>query len=80
MALVTCYFADCMLHRSRVGSPRGQFWDPSFFPIYMLPRGRIIQSHNIYFHLYADDTQLYVALKPGSSNVSHILSCLTDIK
>ena len=36
--------------------------------------------HNIYFHLYADDIQLYVPLKPGSSDVSHILSCLTDIK
>ena len=46
----------------------------------MFPLGRIIQRHNINFHLYGDDTQLYVPLKPGSSDVSHIFSCLADIK
>jgi len=33
-------------------------------------------SWNLCFYLYADDTQLYVPLKPGSSDVSHILTGL----
>ena len=63
------------------GVPQGSILGPLLFTIYMLPIGNIIRSHGIHFHSYADDTQLYIPLKPGiSGNVTHLLACLSDIK
>ncbi|KAF7649835.1 hypothetical protein LDENG_00135290, partial [Lucifuga dentata] len=58
----------------------GSILGPFLFSIYMLPLGQIIQRHNISFHFYADDTQIYLPLRPGDFNsLPHILDCLKDI-
>lgn len=53
----------------------------SFHPIYMLSLGHIIQKHNLSFYRYADDTQVYLSLKPYNySRLTDLNSCLLDIK
>ena len=54
---------------------------PILFTLYMLPLGSIIRRHSINFHCYADDTQLYLSMKPGNTHqLVKLQECLKDIK
>ena len=67
------------------GVPHGSVLGPILFTIYTTPLGRIIRNHGLTFHLYADDTHLYIAFKPIDAAskheaISRIEACVDDIK
>ena len=52
--------------------PKGQSWVCHCFSINMLLLGQLITKHNVQYHCYAGDTQLYVTLpsdlQPSATN------------
>ena len=64
------------------GLPQGSLVGPFCFPPYTSHIGQIARKHDIKVHLYADDTQLYLAFDPsgGCSEVDLMMDCIEEVR
>ena len=62
------------------GVPQGSVLGPILFGMYVSPVGDLIAQHNICYHQYADDLQLYMSLSSEDFNdLSAMKICAVDV-
>ena len=62
--------------------PRARSWDLSCTAMFTKPIGEICRRHNMSYHCYADDTQVYIVIRPLDNWNNYrvrLEACLSDI-
>ena len=64
--------------------PQGSVLGPQWFTVYTSPVRDIILKYNLNYHVYADDTQLYITFKssqqPADSCITTLEKCIQEIR
>ena len=64
------------------GVPQGYVLGPIKSCLYLLPLCAILKKHSIGYHIYGDDTQLYITFnnKEPLTSLTKLNNCISDIK
>ena len=68
-------------HDVNIGVPQGSVLGPLLYLVYTSPLAEIINRYNLKYHLFADDTQIYISFKTTdiASAKQRVEDCVTEI-
>ena len=77
---VSAFNSSSEIKLLKFGVPQGSILGPILFSCYTSSLADVMLAHGFSFHLYADDTQIYIPIKDISRTHERIVLLLSDIK